>query len=105
MTTREEILEEIRKLNGVIEGLESDLLSPTIDANERTAMRNQITAIRNEIAIEKQRLHSLEQQGKFLHVFPLPVPNLLDVILCPISFDISSSLIQFRRKVRGDGSS
>ena len=65
MITREEILEEIRKLNDAIVGLESDLLSPTIDANERTAMRNQITAIRNEIAIEKQRLLFLEQQGNF----------------------------------------
>ena len=34
--------------------------------------------------------------GRFLFVFPLLLPNLLDVILCPISFDISLSPIQVR---------
>ena len=53
MTTREEIVEVIRKLKG-------ELLSPTIDANERVAIRNQI-------ASENNKLTALinSQQGNF----------------------------------------
>ena len=34
------------------------------------------------------------------HIFPLSFPNLLDVILCPFSFDISSSPMQVRRLLK-----
>ena len=40
----------------------------------------------SRIAIKEQRLLVLEQQGKFHHIFSLPFPNLLDVILCPNRF-------------------
>ena len=62
-------------MNVSIAGLESDALSLTIDANERTAIRNQITAKQGTLTIEKQRLLFLEQQGKFRHIFPLSIPQ------------------------------
>ena len=105
MATREEILEEIRKLDVAIAGLQSDLRSPTIDATTRNTTMNLIASTIGLLTVEKQRLLFFDQQGKFLHIFPLFVPNLLDVIHCPTSFDISTSPIQVRRllKVRGDG--
>ena len=67
MATREEILEEIRQLNVSIEGLQSDLLSSTIDANERVAIRNERVAIRNQIIAKQETLTALitSQQGNF----------------------------------------
>ena len=109
MATPEEILElkgEIRKLSVAIEGLET-LSKDTTDKNEKKDLRDEIS-LKTKLLITKQEtlnLYLRNQQGKFLHIFPLPFPNLLDVILCPLSFDISSSSIQVWRllKVRSDG--
>ena len=90
---QEEILEEIRKLRG-------ELVSPTINADEKVAIRNQITSENNKLtALIKS------QQGKFHHIFPLLFPHPLDVTHCPITLDISSSpiLVMQIRKVRVDG--
>ena len=104
MATREEILEEIRESKGEILGLETEQRLAKSEAL-KIAIGAQITAKQETLTVEKQRLLHLEQQSKFHCTFPLSFPNLLDVILCPISFDISSSPIQVRqlRKVRGDG--
>ena len=52
MAMQEEVVEEIRKLRG-------ELLSPTIDADERVAIRNQIASENNKLtALIKS------QQGK-----------------------------------------
>ena len=105
MTTREEILEEIRKLNDAIVGLETERRSATSEAM-KISLGTEITAIRNQITSENNKLTALitSQQGKFHHRFPLYFPDLLDVIICPNLFDISSNPIQVRRilKVRGD---
>ena len=62
----------------------------------------------SRIASETALLTALitAQQSKFHHIFPLPLPNLLEVIIFPNLFDISSSPIQVWRllKVRGGGS-
>ena len=93
MATREEILEEIRKLDVAIAGLQSDLRSPTIDATTRNTTMNLIASTIGLLTVEKQRLLFFDQQGEIHLTFPLFVPNLLDVILCPISFDVSSFTI------------
>ena len=63
MATREEILEEIRKLNDAIVGLETDHRSANSEAL-KISIDGKITAKTGLLTIEKQRLHSLEQQGK-----------------------------------------
>ena len=95
MSTRVEIEGEIRKLIDAIEGLETERRSATIDKDERISIDGKITAKTGLLAIEKQRLLHMEQQGKSSRV-PI-LPNLLDVILCPFSFDISFSPIQVRQ--------
>ena len=92
MATREEILEDIRKLNDAIGGLETDQRSAKSEAL-KISLGAQITAKQETLTVEKQRLLHLEQQGQSRHRFPLPFPNLLDVILCPNLFDISSFTI------------
>ena len=107
MATREDIEGEIRKLNDKIGKLETERLSAKTD-EMKISLGAEITAMTGLLNTKEQRLLQLEQQGKVLQVFPLMLlPNLLDVILCPISFDIFSSLIQVRRllKVRSDGDS
>ena len=107
MDTQEEILEtkgEIRKLNVAIEELETERRLATTEGL-KISLGAQISAKTGLLTIEKQRLLHLEQQGEIHHIFPLSFPNILDLILCPFSFDISSSPIQVRqrRKVRGYG--
>ena len=91
MSTQEEIREEIRllKVREQTEGTSKEL--------------------DNRIASENNKLTALiqSQQGNFSsshHIFPLLFPNLLDVTLCPITLDISSSpiLVMQIRKVRDD---
>jgi hypothetical protein len=100
-----EIKEEIRKLNGEIETLESERKQAVNDRDFKISIGAQITAKTALLTVEKQRLLVLEQQGKFHHIFPLSFPNLLDVTHCPITLDISSSpiLVMQIRKVRVDG--
>ena len=93
MATPEEIKElkgEIRKLNGEIGDLESERRSAKTD-EMKMSLDAKITAIWNQMTAKEQRLLFLEQQGKFHHIFQLFLPNLLDVILAQIFFDISSS--------------
>ena len=102
MATLEGIEGEIQKLNDEIGKLETERQSAMTERLQ-ISLGDQITAKTGLLAIEKQRLLHMEQQGKSSRV-PI-LPNLLDVILCPISFDVSSSPIQVRRllKVRSDG--
>ena len=110
MATQEESLKnigeskgEIRKLSVVIEGLENaiegleTLLKETADKEEKRSLGAQISD-KTKLVIAKTALLTAlvsSQQGKFHHIFPLShLLNLLDVILCPISFGISSSAIQ-----------
>ena len=88
--------DEIEELKNKIRDHELELLTVN-DSGERIAIREQISACRKDIT-------ALRQQGESHHTFPLSFPNRLDVILCPIYFDISSSPIQVRqrRKVKGD---
>ena len=82
MATRVEIVEEeIRKLSVAIEGLET-LSKDTTDKDEKKNLRDEISQ-KTALMIAKQEtlnLYLKSQQGKFHHIFPLPVPNLLDVI-------------------------
>ena len=89
MATREEILEEIRKLNDAIVGLETDHRSAKSEAL-KISIDAKITAKTALLTAKEQRLIFLEQQGNFLHVVPLFVPNLLDVIICPLPLHQSS---------------
>ena len=108
MTTREEIEGDIRELKGEIRQLNTEigvLVDHRSTANEelkvslgaaisdKTAL---MTAKTGLLAIKEQRLLFLDQQGEIHHIFPFPFPDRLDVILCPFSFDISSSPIQVR---------
>jgi hypothetical protein len=106
MATREEILEEIRKLNDAIVGLEAQL-KETSDKDVKLSIDAKITAKQNSLTAKQNTLTALitSQQGKFHLTFPLSFPNLLDVILCPTFIDTSSSPIQVRqrRKVRSNG--
>ena len=105
MSTREEIEGDIRELKGEILGLETEQRLAKSEAL-KIAFGAQITAKQETLTVEKQRLLFFDQQGNFLFTyFHCPFPNPLDVIHCPISFDISSSPIQVRqrRKVRCDG--
>ena len=109
MATQEEIQElkgEIRTKGVYIEELKTQW-KETKDKDEKKYFGDQIFAETGLLTAKQNTLTALitSQQGKFHHIFPLPFPNLLDVILCPISFDISSNPIQVLRllKVRGDG--
>ena len=78
-----------------------DELKPTDPyyAQQKLAYTEEITAK------EKRWLFLMEQKGKFATHFLCPFPFLSITYFCPLSFDISSSPIQWRqtRKVRGDG--
>ena len=79
MTTREEIAEDIRELEGEIVGLETQLKEMR-DKDLILSIDAKITAKTGLLTIKEQRLLVMEQQGTFLHIFPLFFPNLLDVI-------------------------
>ena len=81
MTTQEEVIEDIRKLNDTIGELRTDQRSAMteelkISLGARiTAMQNSITAKTELLTIiEKQRLFFLEQQSKFTTHFHCPFP-------------------------------
>jgi hypothetical protein len=87
--------DEINKVKAQIEGLEgrekAGESSKELDARMAETLR---------------RLNLLtEQRGKFASHFRCPFLFLSITYFCPLSFDISSSPIQWRqvRKVRGDG--
>ena len=89
MATREEILEDIRKLNDAIGGLETDQRSAKSEAL-KISLGAQITAKQETLTVEKQRLLHLEQQGEIHLIFPLrfsqssrynPLPNLFRHLL------------------------
>ena len=104
MAMQEEIEREIRELKEAILEIETERRSAKTEGLQ-ISLDAKITAKQNSLNIEKQRLLQLEQQGKFHHIFPLLFPNPLDVTLCPITLDISSSpiLVMQIRKVRVDG--
>ena len=124
MATQEEIVGDIRQLKGEIKRLDTAVgrleteigelenkqqLTPTdsslaVKISEKTAL---LTAKQNSLTAKQETLNMYlkSQQSKSHHIFPLCFSNLLDVILCPISFDISSSPIQVWRLVRNGGCS
>ena len=113
MATQEEILEDIRESKGEIRELKGEIRELETQSKETTdeeLKKRNDTKIsdKTKLLIAKQEtLTALitSQQGNFLFTyFHCPFPNPLDVIHCPIFFDISSSPIQVRqsRKVRGD---
>ena len=87
MATPEEIAGEIRELNVTIGSLDTERRLATSEVL-KISLGTEITAIRNQITAKENRLTALitSQQGKFHHLFPLPFPNLLDVILRPNLF-------------------
>ena len=95
MTVRiENLEEEIRKLNVAIEGLKAQS-EETTDQELKKCNDAKISINKKLLVAKTELLTTLieSQQGQSRHMFPLFVPNLLDVFFYPISFDISSSPI------------
>ncbi len=91
--------DELKGLKDKIAEHERELLT-VVDSAERTAIRDQISSCRKDIT-------ALRQQGNHLHRYLRPFRYLPMISFAQISFNISSSPIQFRqrRKVSHNGSS
>ena len=94
MASQEGILAEIRELTVGIQELETQS-KKTSDEDLKKRNDTKISDKTKLLIAKQETLTALinSQQGKFHHIFPLLFPNPLDVTLCPMTLDISSSPI------------
>ena len=90
MATPDEIQElkgEIRTRGVYIEELKTQW-KETNDKDDKKDLNDKIFAETGLLTAKQEtlNLYLKSQQGMSHHIFPLPIPSILDVILCPILF-------------------